>query len=190
MRWTARSTTSTSWHDRAAHPGIPCLHSKVVAPASDALYRTICEMEIAFPRIPLVGNIDGELYPTHDMDTIKRRLADQMASSVQFVKGVETCYREGARIFVEVGPKRALMALAESILEDKDDVICFSTNHPKRGGCVPSTKPCAASTLRAFPAPKISWLLWQRRSPILSHEPPPRPSKHRSRLLRTEHPRP
>jgi acyl transferase domain-containing protein/NAD(P)-dependent dehydrogenase (short-subunit alcohol dehydrogenase family)/acyl carrier protein len=109
-------------------------HSKVVAPASDALYRTICEMEIAFPRIPLVGNIDGELYPTHDMDTIKRRLADQMASSVQFVKGVETCYREGARIFVEVGPKRALMALAESILEDKDDVICFSTNHPKRGG--------------------------------------------------------
>jgi 3-oxoacyl-(acyl-carrier-protein) synthase len=109
-------------------------HSKVVAPASDALYRTICEMEIAFPRIPLVGNIDGELYPTHDMDTIKRRLADQMASSVQFVKGVETCYREGARIFVEVGPKRALMALAESILEDKGDVICFSTNHPKRGG--------------------------------------------------------
>ena len=109
-------------------------HSKVVAPASDALYRTICEMEIAFPRIPLVGNIDGDLYPTHDMDTIRRRLANQMASSVQFVKGVETCYREGARIFVEVGPKRALMALAESILEDKDDVICFSTNHPKRGG--------------------------------------------------------
>jgi acyl transferase domain-containing protein len=68
------------------------------------------------------------------MDTIKRRLANQMASSVQFVKGIETCYREGARIFVEVGPKRALMALADSILDDKDDVICFSTNHPKRGG--------------------------------------------------------
>jgi acyl transferase domain-containing protein/NAD(P)-dependent dehydrogenase (short-subunit alcohol dehydrogenase family)/acyl carrier protein len=109
-------------------------HSKVVAPASDALYRTICEMQIAFPRIPLVGNIDGQLYPTHDMDTIRRRLADQMASSVQFVKGIETCYREGARIFVEIGPKRALMALAESILEDKDDVICLATNHPKRGG--------------------------------------------------------
>ncbi len=109
-------------------------HSKVVAPASDALYRTICEMQIAFPRIPLVGNIDGQLYPTHDMDVIRRRLADQMASSVQFVKGIETCYREGARIFVEIGPKRALMALTESILEDKDDVICLATNHPKRGG--------------------------------------------------------
>jgi acyl transferase domain-containing protein/acyl carrier protein/NAD(P)-dependent dehydrogenase (short-subunit alcohol dehydrogenase family) len=109
-------------------------HSKVVAPASDALYRTICEMQIAFPKIPLVGNIDGDLYPTDNMETIKRRLAEQMASSVQFVKGVETCYREGARIFVEVGPKRALQALAESILEDKDDVITLSTNHPKRGG--------------------------------------------------------
>ena len=68
------------------------------------------------------------------METIRRRLADQMASSVQFVKGVETCYREGARIFLEVGPKRALQALAESILEDKSDVLCLSTNHPKRGG--------------------------------------------------------
>ena len=109
-------------------------HSKVVAPAADALYRTICEMKLAPPAIPLVGNIDGQLYPTGDMETIRRRLADQMASSVQFVKGVETCYREGARIFLEVGPKRALQALAESILEDKPDVLCLSTNHPKRGG--------------------------------------------------------
>ena len=129
-------------------------HSKVVAPASDALYRTICEMEIAFPRIPLVGNIDGDLYPTHDMDTIRRRLANQMASSVQFVKGVETCYREGARIFVEVGPKRALMALAESILEDKDDVICFSTNHPKRGGVRSFHDAMCAFYAAGIPRPK------------------------------------
>ena len=109
-------------------------HSKVVAPAADALYRTICEMQIAPPAIPLIGNIDGQLYPTDNMETIRRRLADQMASSVQFVKGIETCYREGARVFLEVGPKRALQALAESDLEDKHDVLCLSTNHPKRGG--------------------------------------------------------
>ena len=109
-------------------------HSKVVAPAADALYRTICEMQLAPPAIPLVGNIDGQLYPTSDMETIRRRLADQMASSVQFVKGIETCYREGARVFLEVGPKRALQALAENVLEDKTDILCLSTNHPKRGG--------------------------------------------------------
>ncbi len=106
----------------------------MVAPAADALYRTICEMQLNSPSIPLVGNIDGQLYPKGDMETIRRRLADQMASSVQFVKGIETCYREGARVFVEVGPKRALQALAENILEDKSDVLCLSTNHPKRGG--------------------------------------------------------
>jgi acyl transferase domain-containing protein/NAD(P)-dependent dehydrogenase (short-subunit alcohol dehydrogenase family)/acyl carrier protein len=109
-------------------------HSKVVAPAADALYRTICEMQLDPPVVPLVGNIDGQLYPTDDVERIRRRLADQMASSVQFVKGVETCYREGARIFLEVGPKRALQALAENILEDKPDILCLSTNHPKRGG--------------------------------------------------------
>ncbi|MBN2574153.1 MAG: SDR family NAD(P)-dependent oxidoreductase, partial [Deltaproteobacteria bacterium] len=109
-------------------------HSKVVSPAADALYRTICEMKLNPPAIPLVGNIDGQLYPKGEIETIRRRLADQMASSVQFVKGIETCYREGARIFVEVGPKRALQALTENILEDKHDVLCLSTNHPKRGG--------------------------------------------------------
>jgi acyl transferase domain-containing protein/NAD(P)-dependent dehydrogenase (short-subunit alcohol dehydrogenase family)/acyl carrier protein len=109
-------------------------HSKVVAPAADALYRTICEMQLDPPAIPLVGNIDGQLYPTGGMETIRRRLADQMASSVQFVKGIETCYREGARVFLEVGPKRALQALTENILDDKPDVLCLSTNHPKRGG--------------------------------------------------------
>jgi len=139
-------------------------HSKVVAPASDALYRTICEMQIAFPRIPLVGNIDGELYPTHDMDIIRRRLADQMASSVQFVKGIETCYREGARIFVEVGPKRALMALAESILDDKNDVICLAPIIPNAAASVRSTMPCAASTRRVSHAPRMYLSLWRGRS--------------------------
>ena len=45
-------------------------------------------------------------------------LARQVASPVQFVKGLRTLYDEGARVFVEVGPKRALQGFAADVLGD------------------------------------------------------------------------
>ena len=57
----------------------------------------------------------------------------QVASPVQFVKGLRTLYDEGARIFVEVGPKHALQGFASDVLGD-DAVMSLATNHPKQGG--------------------------------------------------------
>ena len=42
-------------------------------------------------------------------------------------------YDAGARIFVEVGPKRALTMFASQILEEKPH-LAVMTNHPKQGG--------------------------------------------------------
>ena len=42
-------------------------------------------------------------------------------------------YSDGGRVFVEVGPKRALTMFAMQILEDKPHVPIM-TNHPKQGG--------------------------------------------------------
>ena len=42
-------------------------------------------------------------------------------------------YEGGARLFVEVGPKRALALFAEQIFEDKPKLVA-NTNHPKVGG--------------------------------------------------------
>ena len=42
-------------------------------------------------------------------------------------------YEAGARIFVEVGPKRALTMFATQILEDHPH-LAVMTNHPKQGG--------------------------------------------------------
>ena len=58
-------------------------------------------------------------------------LAAQVASPVQFVQGLRTLYDEGARVFVEVGPKRALQGFAADVLGD--DVVALATNHPKLG---------------------------------------------------------
>ncbi len=39
-------------------------------------------------------------------------LGRQVASPVQFVKGLQTLFEAGARVFVESGPKRALHGFA------------------------------------------------------------------------------
>ena len=54
-----------------------------------------------------------------------------MASPVQFVKGLRTLYEAGARVFVEVGPKKALHGFVEDVLGDA--VLSLFTNHPKIG---------------------------------------------------------
>ena len=63
-------------------------------------------------------------------------LAQQVASPVQFVKGLRTLYDAGARVFVEVGPKKALQGFAEDVLGDHGDVVSLFTNHPKVGDIV------------------------------------------------------
>ena len=81
----------------------------------------------------MVANVDGEFYPTGPgvEEQIIDILARQVASPVQFVKGLHTLYDAGARVFVETGPKRALWGFAADVLGD--DVMTLFTNHPKVG---------------------------------------------------------
>ena len=87
------------------------------------------------PRLPIVANVNGEFYPTGP-DVVPQMLdilAQQVASPVQFVKGLHTLYDAGARVFVEVGPKKALQGFAEDVLGERGDVVSLFTNHPKFG---------------------------------------------------------
>src|SRR5581483_9966970 len=77
----------------------------------------------------------GEFYPM-GADVVPQMvdiLARQVASPVQFLKGLHTLYAAGARVFVEVGPKKALQGFAEDVLGGKGDVLSVFTNHPKFG---------------------------------------------------------
>ncbi len=107
-------------------------HTRIVAPASGPLRKQLDRFHIAPPRIPLVANVTGELYPT-TVEEIKDILEKQIASPVQWVKGLETLYREGVRCFVEVGPKKALKGFVDDVLGNKPDVVSLFTNHPKTG---------------------------------------------------------
>ncbi|RRR70550.1 MAG: acyltransferase domain-containing protein, partial [Candidatus Viridilinea halotolerans] len=130
-------------------------HTRIVAPASKPLRALLDRLQISPPRIPLVANVTGELYPT-GVAEIKDLLERQIASPVQWVKGLETLYREGCRVFIECGPKKALKGFVDDVLGRKPDVLSLFSNHPKSGelasfnqalcglyaaGCVPEVSP-------------------------------------------------
>ena len=111
-------------------------HSRIVAPANEPLRRFLEGLEIRWPSVPITANVDGAFYPSTGEDSkvaILEKLAPQMASSVEWTKQIETMYAAGGRVFVEVGPKRALTMFAMQILEDHPHVPVM-TNHPKQGG--------------------------------------------------------
>jgi len=113
-------------------------HSRIVAPANEPLKKFLSGLDINWPQIPITSNVDGDWYPSSAngggaKEAILGKLAPQMASAVEWTKQIETMYEGGARIFVEVGPKRALTVFAGQILEDKPHLAVMS-NHPKQGG--------------------------------------------------------
>ncbi len=108
-------------------------HTSIVAPASEPLREMLSHLDLRSPQVPVIANVNGEFYPTGN-DVAPRMLdllAQQVASPVQFVKGLNTLYDAGARIFVEVGPKKALQGFAEEVLGSRGDVVSLFTNHPK-----------------------------------------------------------
>jgi acyl transferase domain-containing protein len=108
-------------------------HTSIVAPASGPLRATLERMHLQAPRIPIVANVNGEFYPT-DGNVVPQMLdilARQISSPVQFVQGLRTLYNAGARVFVEVGPKKALQGFAEDVLGKDPEVLSVFCNHPK-----------------------------------------------------------
>jgi acyl transferase domain-containing protein len=112
-------------------------HSRIVAPANEPLRRFLEGLDIRWPSIPITSNVDGGWYPMDDgsdsKSAVLSKLAPQMASSVEWTTQINTMYDAGARIFVEVGPKRALTVFASQILEGRA-ALPIMTNHPKAGG--------------------------------------------------------
>jgi len=109
-------------------------HSKVVAAASAPLRNHLATVKIDVPRLPILTNVTGDLYPSQpgSEEAIRDLLAQQVAAPVEFIEMIETMYELGTRTFVEVGPKRAQQAFVQAILGDREHVAMF-TNHPKKG---------------------------------------------------------
>ena len=126
-------------------------HTKIVAPASQPLRKVIERMDLQAPKIPVAANVTGDWYPSN-REEILDLLADQVASPVQFIKGATKLYENGARIFVEVGPKRVLNALSSDIFKDNAQVTLLATNHPRKGALTSFNEALCALFAAGLPA--------------------------------------
>ncbi len=110
-------------------------HSRIVAPASAPLKRVLERLDIHEPRRKITTNVDSRYYPTGPgaREAIIDNLARQVAAPVEWIAQVERMYNDGARIFVECGPKRALSGFVVAILKHRPHRALY-TNQPKRGG--------------------------------------------------------
>ncbi len=122
-------------YDVSALPVSHAFHTSIVAPASEPLRAVLERLRLQSPRLPIIANTNGEFYPTgpNVVPQMLDILAQQVAAPVQFIKGLRTLYAAGARLFVEVGPKKALQGFAEDVLGSYGDIVSIFCNHPKVG---------------------------------------------------------
>ncbi|MCB9689307.1 MAG: SDR family NAD(P)-dependent oxidoreductase [Alphaproteobacteria bacterium] len=110
-------------------------HSAIVAPASDPLRGVLGKLGLQAPRRPITTNVTGGYYPSGEgaVDGIIDLLAQQISAPVEWTAQMERMYEDEGRVFVEVGPKRALAGFTVAILKRRPHRSVY-TNHPKRGG--------------------------------------------------------
>ena len=107
-------------------------HCRIVAPAAAPLAQVLRGLKPRAPRLPILSNVHADYYPD-DPEAIVALLARQLAAPVEFIGQVERLYADGARIFVEVGPKRAITGFVRNILGHRPH-RALAANHPKKPG--------------------------------------------------------
>ncbi len=87
---------------------------------------------VSLPEIPVYSCMNAEIYP-QSLSEIRTCLIEQMTHTVFFDKMIQNMYKDGARIFMEVGPRNVLCNFTKQILSGKPHLALFS-NHPLRSG--------------------------------------------------------
>jgi len=96
-------------------------HSPLMAPARDLLATALDRVRFAAPRFPVYANSTGEPHGPGD-GTVAAVLKEHLVRPVRFGDEIEAMYRDGARLFVEVGPKNVLTGLVRQILGGRPHV--------------------------------------------------------------------
>ncbi len=119
--------------EAAEIPVAAAFHSSLVKPAQQELSELIDAMAWAPARFPVYSNTTAR---PHAADTarVKRQMAEHLVRPVEFVAEIEAMHKDGARIFVEIGPKAVLARLTARILEGQPHVAIAIDDGSGLGG--------------------------------------------------------
>lgn len=102
-------------------PVAAAFHSSLVKPAQKALSDLIDATPWQPAAVPVYSNATARAHPA-DVARSKKMMAEHLVQPVEFVAEVEAMHDDGARVFVEVGPKSVLTKLVGKILDGKPHV--------------------------------------------------------------------
>ncbi|MDM8536112.1 SDR family NAD(P)-dependent oxidoreductase [Desulfobacterales bacterium HSG17] len=106
-------------------------HTPLVGHAQKPFAQAIKTKTFNTPKCKVYSNATGTPYPEKP-EAIQKILEDHILNSVLFKDEIENIYNDGARIFVEFGPKNVLTKLASNILKDKPHVAVALNASPKK----------------------------------------------------------
>ncbi|KAH0930052.1 hypothetical protein HID58_015779 [Brassica napus] len=88
-------------------------HTSFMEPAVSRLEAALAATEIRSPRIPVISNVDAQ--PHADPDTIKKILARQVTSPVQWETTVKTLLSKGLKSSYELGPGKVIAGIFKRV---------------------------------------------------------------------------
>lgn len=94
-------------------------HSSMMAPAAEKLTAVLESVSFAEPVIPVLSNVTGA--PHEGPESIRKRMVEQVTSSVQWVEIVRWMQGQGVTSYIECGPGKVLSGLIRRI--DKGAVL-------------------------------------------------------------------
>lgn len=107
-------------------------HCRIVAPAGQPLRRILRNLGLGRPQVPILSNVTADYYPS-DKEAMIELMGLQLESPVEFIAQIERMFQDGARTFVEVGPRRAATGFVTNVLQGQD-ILAVATNHHKKPG--------------------------------------------------------
>jgi [acyl-carrier-protein] S-malonyltransferase len=90
-------------------------HCALMKPAADRLAAELERVAVSAPRLPVVRNVDAGVTTT--AEEVKPFLVRQVASPVRWTDGLARLAREGADVWIEVGPGRVLTGLLKRTVD-------------------------------------------------------------------------
>jgi acyl transferase domain-containing protein/NAD(P)H-dependent flavin oxidoreductase YrpB (nitropropane dioxygenase family)/NAD(P)-dependent dehydrogenase (short-subunit alcohol dehydrogenase family) len=124
-------------------------HSPLVEGARSRLASALGSETFLKPSVPVFSNTLGDRYPAEPGE-IAAVLTDHVIRPVRFIDQVRAMFDQGARIFLEVGPKGVLTNLTRQIL-DGTDALAVQIDASGRHGVASLLQALAQLVVRGVP---------------------------------------
>lgn len=103
-------------------PTAGAFHTPYVQSAGVAFSKELKSHTFKSPKIKVWANATAKIYPEKETE-IRKVLSKQITQTVHFKQSIEEAYKQGGRVFIEIGHGNTLSSFVRDILKDKEHYV-------------------------------------------------------------------